>query len=191
MSPMTVAAWIALFTGLRRGEVCGLRWRDVSLDDRMMLVTRSIGEGRGGSSYIKGPKTHRTRDVPIAGQLAGVLSVWYAQCRDEWGLTDGEMFDLYVIGNAEGGFCLPTYITEGWRVLSRGWNLVGTAGRRVTFHDLRHTFATAAIVGGLDVKTVSSILGHSSAAMTLDIYASADPDAKRAAADRIDALIVV
>ena len=57
--------------------------------------------------------------------------------------------------------------------------LVGTQGRRPTFHDLRHTFATYAISECMDVKTVSSILGHTSAAMTLNIYASADPSLKR------------
>jgi hypothetical protein len=64
--------------------------------------------------------------------------------------------------------------------------LVGTQGRVPTFHDLRHTFATYAIAEGVDVKTVSSILGHSNAAMTLNIYASADPESKRAAAETID-----
>jgi len=63
--------------------------------------------------------------------------------------------------------------------------LVGTQGRVPTFHDLRHTFATAAIAEGVDVKTVSSILGHTNAAMTLNVYASADPAAKRAAAKTI------
>jgi len=63
--------------------------------------------------------------------------------------------------------------------------LVGTQGRVPTFHDLRHTFATAAIAEGVDVKTVSSILGHTNAAMTLNVYASADPAAKRAAAETI------
>jgi integrase len=68
-------------------------------------------------------------------------------------------------------------------------NLIGTEGKRCTFHDLRHTFATAAIAAGVDVKTVSSILGHANAAMTLNVYASADPDAKRRAAAVIDKAI--
>lgn len=68
-------------------------------------------------------------------------------------------------------------------------NLIGTEGVRVNFHGLRHTFATVAVASGVDIKTVSSILGHANAAMTLNVYASADPDAKRAAAGLIgDAL---
>lgn len=77
-------------------------------------------------------------------------------------------------------------LSRGWKTLSDSMGLVGTQGRRPTFHDLRHTFATYAIAEGVDVKTVSSILGHSNAAMTLNIYASADTDAKLAAASTIE-----
>ena len=59
----------------------------------------------------------------------------------------------------------------------------GVLGKAPTFHDLRHTYATVAIASGVDVKTVSSVLGHSSAAMTLDVYAVADPVAKRMSAE--------
>ena len=58
-------------------------------------------------------------------------------------------------------------------------------GFDVTFHDLRHTFATMMIAGGTDVRTVASYLGHSNVAMTLNTYAEVDPDAKRAAVDKI------
>lgn len=62
---------------------------------------------------------------------------------------------------------------------------MGTQGKEPSFHDLRHTFATTAISEGVDVKSVASILGHTNAAMTLNIYASADPDAKRRAAKTV------
>lgn len=65
----------------------------------------------------------------------------------------------------------------------------GIKGTRPTFHDLRHTFATVAIKGGADVKTVSSLMGHANAAMTLNTYASADPKAKRAAVAAVGASI--
>ena len=58
-------------------------------------------------------------------------------------------------------------------------------GFGLTFHDLRHTFATMMIAGGTDVRTVASYLGHSNVAMTLNTYAEVDPDAKRAAVDKI------
>lgn len=80
----------------------------------------------------------------------------------------------------------PHGLWRPWKALADSMGLVGTQGRRPTFHDLRHTFATFAIAEGIDVKTVSSIMGHANAAMTLNIYASADADAKRAAAMTID-----
>lgn len=58
-------------------------------------------------------------------------------------------------------------------------------GFKCTFHDLRHTFATMMIANGCDVRTVASYLGHASVSMTLDIYADVDPDAKRAAVDKV------
>ena len=58
-------------------------------------------------------------------------------------------------------------------------------GFDLTFHDLRHTFATMMIAGGTDVRTVASYLGHSNVAMTLNTYAEVDPDAKRAAVGKI------
>ena len=59
-------------------------------------------------------------------------------------------------------------------------------GFALTFHDLRHTFATMMIAGGTDVRTVASYLGHSNVAMTLNTYAEIDPDAKRAALGKVD-----
>ena len=92
---------------------------------------------------------------------------------------------LYVIGGIDGSFMPPHYISRKWRSLADALELVGTEGKRPTFHDLRHTYATTAIAHGIDVKTVSSAMGHSNAAMTLNTYATADPDAKRRAADAL------
>ena len=93
--------------------------------------------------------------------------------------------DLYVLGKVDGSNLAPHALWEAWKVIAASLGLVGTQGKAPTFHDLRHTFATAAISEGVDVKSVSSILGHPNAAMTLNIYASADPDAKRRAAETV------
>lgn len=65
-------------------------------------------------------------------------------------------------------------------------DLVGTTGKRITLHDLRHTYATYLVAAGTDIKTVSSLMGHANAAMTLNTYASADPHARRSAAKTIE-----
>ena len=79
----------------------------------------------------------------------------------------------------------PHYLSTRWRIAADALELIGTQGRRPTFHDLRHTFATAAIAHGVDIKTVSSFMGHANAAMTMNTYADADPDAKRRGAETV------
>ena len=175
-TPVTVAARVALWTGLREGEVCGLQWRDADLDARTLWVRRSVGVGDGGR-YVKAPKTNRARDVAMPGELAATLAAW----RDAGGAWDPGDF---VLSRGAEPYS-PTMVSREWAMLARLLDLRGTEGRRVTFHDLRHTWATMAVAAGVDIKTVASNLGHANAAMTLNVYASADPDAKRRAADVI------
>lgn len=194
-TPTTVGARIALYTGLREGEVCGLRWQDVSIqtDDEgqaaggTITVCRSIG-ARTGGHYVKTPKTGHVRDVPIPADLANLLTRWQAAQR-VGAVAAGVSFpgQLYVTGRVDGSYQAPETLSHEWHALSKAFGVKGTEGRVPTFHDLRHTFATCAIAEGVDVKTVSSILGHANAAMTLNVYASADPDAKRRAAVTINA----
>ncbi len=177
-TPAIVAATIALNTGLRQGEVCGLQWRDYDEGAGVLWVRRAIGKGKGGE-YVKEPKTGKARDVAVTDRLAAFLADWRAHLRAQGFAAEGAE---HVIPNADGGFTQTEYIGKSWRALSRALGLVGTEGRPVTFHDLRHTWATLAISNGVDVKTVSGNLGHANAAMTLNVYASADADAKRRAA---------
>ena len=177
-SPMATAALISLFTGLRRGEVCGLKWSDVDLTRGVMWVRRSIGESEGGSTYIKEPKTGESRDVAIPGRLADILK------RRRASQPSG---CVWVVGDTD--FMKPHTLTREWGAIVKNYRIKGVEGRLCTFHDLRHTWATAAVAGGIDIKTVSSNLGHANAAMTLNIYASADPDAKRRAAEKMNEII--
>ena len=193
-TPFNLAVFIAISTGMREGEICGLRWSDVSFETRTIWVRRSIAR-YNGTNYVKQPKTRGSiRDVPMASALADALRKRKAAQSTELvvaGLapTEDRMAGLYVLGGVDGSFMSPAMVSKGWRTLSDSMGLVGTQGKRPTFHDLRHTFATYAIAEGVDVKTVSSILGHSNAAMTLNIYASADPNSKRAAAATIDDVV--
>ena len=96
------------------------------------------------------------------------------------------MGDLYVLGNAEGTFYYHDRLTKEFSSIVKMLDLVGTTGKRITLHDLRHTYATYLVAAGTDIKTVSSLMGHSNAAMTLNTYASADPHARRSAAKTIE-----
>ena len=98
----------------------------------------------------------------------------------EAGVTpdDGEFGELYVCDTVDGRYYDPTLLSRAWKGLAESFDLIGTQGRRVTFHDLRHSFATRAIAGGADVKAVAAVLGHSDAHVTLSVYADADKESK-------------
>lgn len=190
-TPFNLAVLMELCTGMREGELCGLRWADVDLRGRTLWVRRSVARDNG-KYYVKQPKTRSSiRDVPIPRVLAAKLKARRDAQETELivaGITpsDERMAQMYVLGGVDGSYMKPHGLWRPWKELADSMGLVGTQGRRPTFHDLRHTFATFAITEGIDVKTVSSILGHANAAMTLNIYASADANAKQAAAATID-----
>jgi integrase len=189
-SPIVLAARIALMTGMRRGEICGLRWKDVDLHTGVIHVRNAIGIAKGGT-YQKEPKTGASlRDIPIAPELVGTLKDRRADMFEKRlaasELTAETFGELFVIGDIDGSYHNPTLITREWKILASVLGLKGTQSRVPTFHDLRHTFITAALIDGhADVKTVASMAGHSNVAETLNIYASADGQAQRRTADRM------
>ena len=200
--PVRLAAYISILTSMRLGEVCGLRWKDVDLDRGIIHVRNSVGIAQGGT-YQKPPKTGASiRDIPVAAQLSDALKSHRADMWNDYhaltkpeddsaellALDDSTRFgELFVIGNVAGEYANPTVISKQWASLADTLELVGTQNRKPTFHDLRHTFITAAITdASADVKTVASMAGHSKVSHTLDIYASADPDAKARLAATID-----
>ncbi|MEE8717006.1 MAG: tyrosine-type recombinase/integrase [Coriobacteriales bacterium] len=185
------AAFVALYMGLREQEICALRWRDVDLKRRTLNVERAIGRGKGGD-YEKAPKSKNSkRQLIIPESLVAPLRERRAAMRSELKALEirksADEFDqLFVIGTTDGRFRSPNYIGKQWSVLADNLGFVGTQGCVCTFHDLRHSFASTAIANDVDVKTVQSSLGHSSAATTMDLYASPDERAKRQAAEVMD-----
>lgn len=186
----TVAATLALCTGLREGEICGLQWGDLNAESGALRIERSIGEGTGGS-YVKRPKTDRARTIYLPRPALDTLGGWRAARVAEWrefGLT-GPSANDYIIGYPDGRYLPPTMLSREWNALSKALGVMGTAGRRCTFHDLRHTWATLFIAGGGDAVTAANNLGHASPSMTLNIYAAADPNAQRQAPRLIEGII--
>ena len=190
-TPVVTGATISLFSGMREGEVAGLRWREVDFGNHVIHVRESIGTASGGA-FTKTPKTSGSRrDVPLTQQMEAALQARRAkmteECEEAGIDTNSDDFkayfgSLYVLGTADGRWHNPTSLSREWAALASAMGLVGSQGRRVCYHDLRHSFATRAIAAGADVKSVASVLGHANAAMTLNIYASADPHATARAA---------
>lgn len=178
-TPVSLGARLALGCGLRREEVCGLTWRDVDPAGRLLHIRRAVVvvEGR---CVVKEPKTRSSRrDVDLDPDLAARLA---ARKRDV-GRPGAAGDSLYVLGSPDGAFMRPERLSRSFTMLVRSMGLLGTTGEPVTFRDLRHTYATFLIARGVDVKTVASLMGHSTPTLTLSVYAAADPKARRAAAE--------
>jgi integrase len=144
------------YCGLRWGEAAGLRIQDLDLMRRRLTVVQTAT--RVGSQIVVGsPKSNRARTVPIPAQVALEIA---ATCS---GKDPGDL----VFPSGRGGHQQQANSTRGW------WPAAVRASGipRVTPHDLRHTCASLAVSAGANVKALQRLLGHSSAAMTLDIYA--------------------
>ena len=159
--------YLDLATGLRRGELLGLKWADVDLDRGVLKIQRAISRQNGKvvEAPLKTKNAYRT--LPLSADAISVLM----QQRRKTGNSE------WVFPSPTGGPMSPDSVLH---MLHRVLKRAGLP--KVRFHDLRHTFATLALQNGVDVKTVSSMLGHYSAGFTLDTYAHVTTSAKREAA---------
>jgi integrase len=176
----TIAA-AALGTGMRRGELLALRWRDVDLDRGLVRVEQALEYTKAGGCRFKAPKTkHGRRTITIPPALISELRA-HRRAHQERSLAlgVGKLGDeALVFPAAEGGPRNPTTLTKRW---SAAMAAIERAG--ITFHSLRHTHASNLIAAGLDVLTISRRLGHGSPAITLGVYGHlfADTDDRAAA----------
>ena len=182
---------LALYTGMRGGEICGLRWGDVNFALEKLFVRNAVGRSDGGD-YLKQPKNRTSqRDIPMLPELKVALRERKQRVLDEAneGAEDGRKLasvpdKWFVVGEGE-SFMRPQNLTSSLGRFCRKNGIKGVTGEYVTFHGLRHTFATMAVLSKMDIKSLSSLLGHTNAAMTLNVYASPDAHAKRAGMDML------
>ena len=102
-TPATVAAYIALYTGMRQGEIAGLRWRAIDLDTGTIHVCEAIASSAEGGTYSKAPKTNQDRYIPIAGGLASILSDWKKERYVEWASIEGNGEDVQGLASEVAG----------------------------------------------------------------------------------------
>jgi integrase len=174
---------LAAASGLRRGELCALRWTDVNVELRALTVARSISTG-GGKPKEKDTKTHQVRPLALdAGTIA--MLVKHRAAETEKAEFAGVEFD-------PAGFVFTTEPGRHWNPDALGARYSRAAkafGLKARLHDWRHWSATYALDAGIPVRQVATRLGHASAAMTLDVYGHAIAPADRAAADALGALL--
>ncbi|MGH9023581.1 MAG: tyrosine-type recombinase/integrase, partial [Acidimicrobiia bacterium] len=166
---------VAAYCGLRAGELMALRRKSVDLLRRVITVVEQVQRISGGHEVSSPKSSSGRRSVPLPALVAEALTEHLAVYTEPGA-------DALVFPAPEGGFLRP----ENFR--SRVWipatKAAGVAPLRL--HDLRHTCASLAIAAGADVKVLQRMLGHASAALTLDRYGHLMPGQARSVADRLD-----
>lgn len=170
---------IALGTGMRLGEVLGLRWQDVDLESAMARVRQTLQI----TMQFDTPKSHRSvRSLTLPGFLVDALRT-HKKLQNERRLMLGESWhDLDLICERGDGLPLrPDTISKHFATAMKG------AGLDITFHGLRHTHASLMLSAGTDLKVTSARLGHSSISITADLYTHVASQQDRKAADALNA----
>ena len=178
----------AVTTGLRLGELLGLRWRDIDFENDTAAIQRAAQYLPATGVTLRQPKTARGRRT-IALSEETIRSLREYRTRQvERRLALGPAYsDVDLVFPAPDGAVQPPY-----RVSQAFQRLVARAGiGPLRFHDLRHTAATLMLRAGIPTKIVSTRLGHATASLTLDTYSHVTPDMQREAASAIDAVLNV
>lgn len=176
MNEVRLGPLLSLYTGLRIGEVCGLKWGDVDFKRGTLSVRRTvmrIQETNGNSSkktkvMITTPKTYcSNRTVPIPADIIKLLEPF-----------QGESEVFVLSGSKE---CMePRILTGHYKKILKSAGLDS-----YRYHALRHTFATRCVEQGIDIKTLSEIMGHSSVKITMDRYVHPSMDYKKKQVNRL------
>ena len=179
---------VTLFTGMREGEVLGLTWPCVDFAAGTILIKQQLQrEKKPGGQYRLVPlKNDKPRTITPAPSIMELLRQHRKQ-QTAWQLRAGELWDNpagYVFTNEIGGHLVSWTVTKKFKRIVTG---IGRPDAR--FHDLRHSYAVAAIRSGDDIKTVQGNLGHATAAFTLDVYGHVTDQMKQASAARMESYI--
>jgi integrase len=177
---------LALSTGMRLGELLGLKWEDVDFESRRLFVRRALQRQKGKGLVFVEPKTGRSRRSIKLGETA--IAALREKKREQlaWRLALGDQWEdsNLVFTNGSGGPVDPSWQRHLFKKA-----LVEAGLPEVRFHDLRHTAATLLLSGGVHPKVVSEMLGHSTITLTLDTYSHLVPVLHDHAAELMDSLL--
>ncbi len=176
---------LVAFRGLRRGEVCGVRWTDTDLDRGTLAVAEQLSQ-IGWEVEADSPKSDAgDRVVSLDAGTVAVLRRWRLQQLEDrmhWGAGWADSGRIFT--REDGAQLHPASVTDRFN------DLVAAAGLPpIRLHDLRHGAATLALQGGVDIKVVQEMLGHSSSSLTRDTYTSVVPRLAVEAAETIASMV--
>lgn len=188
--PFGLFPYMLLYTGLRRGELLALQWKDIDFDGRTIRVTKSVTYAETGNQpQLKSPKTESgVRDVVLLERLSTLL-LPLRQAGDAYVFGGKEPLTQSVFRDRWKNYCIDVGLWE-WREVTE------TVGRKkvsrrfkapsVTPHQLRHAFATMCFEAGVTPKDAQELLGHSKIDVTLDTYTHIRKKRRQDVADRLN-----
>lgn len=182
---LAAAYILAATTGMRRGEVLGVRWRDIDFEARRLHVRQTVLSVEYRLTYGR-PKTLRgERKIALDLETVRILAEHRAAQDHERGLIgDGYADNDLVFAREDGNPIHPDYFSQTFDRTVKRLKLP-----KIRLHDLRHTHATLGLAAGIHVKVMSDRLGHATTAFTQDIYMHAIPALEEEAADQIAGLV--
>ncbi|MGW9451078.1 tyrosine-type recombinase/integrase [Streptomyces sp. NPDC055632] len=182
--PLYAAFVLAIAMGLRRGEIVGLRWNDIDLENRVLLVRQQV-QRRRGVLYNDETKGRRSRAIPLPAMCLAPLrwhrmrqKTTYEAAGTEW-TTAG-----YVFATRTGRPVEPRNVHRSFVRVSEAAGL-----RPIRLHDARHGCATLLTAAGVAPRVVMEILGHSQISLTMDVYTHVVQDTQREAISHMDRLL--
>ena len=183
---------LSLFTGIRLGELLGLKFEDIDLDAKTITIRRTLNRlkvfdnpDKKTDIVIGEPKTNKAkRVIPLQDFLIPLLKAHKAEIiKERFKASNMYKNDGFVICNEFGGYIEPRTYQDFFKKMLKKAEIKNT-----NFHTLRHTFATRALENGFDVKVLADILGHADASTTLNKYAHALPDHKKTSMEKLSCL---
>ena len=179
--------FVAVFTGLRQGELLGLTWDCVDFEHGLLLINKQHNRVKGDTEFrFASLKNDKARVLTVADEVIDVLKL-QKQRQESWGAALGngwENPDNLVFTTEFGRYINNKILYQNFKRIAKK---LGKPDLR--FHDLRHTYAVNSLRAGDDIKTVQENLGHATASFTLSTYAHATPGMKRESAKRMTAFI--
>jgi integrase len=183
--------WMALYflacgTGMRQGEILGLRWQDVDLENGKLRVTQSVQTVKGRGLVFTEPKSDKSRRLIILPEFVMTALRKHKAAQDELRKLDGWREMGLVFTTRHGTAILPRNLVRHFKA-----RIAGAGVAEIRFHDMRHTVASLLLEQNTHPKVVQELLGHSQINLTLDTYSHVIPTLQKEAARTLDGIFSV
>lgn len=180
---LSILFTLAIYTGMRRGEIFGLRWSDIDFDNSMISIRQTLKPRK--RIKVGGKNSNASRSIPLSDVVVSELKKHRTKIiQEKWDAKESYQDNDLVVCHPDGEPISLNNFHKFWvRILNK------TNMRHIRFHDLRHTFASLMLTAGVHAKVVQEIMGHSSIKVTLDLYSHLIPSMQRSAVNVLDDIL--